>query len=60
MNATPLMTVKDVAAKLHMAERTVYTLLASGALPSYKVAGSRRVDEDDVDRYLQAHKANVL
>lgn len=52
----PFFTVSDLARYLNVSERTVQTLLNKGAIPSYKVGGSRRIDPQDVDRYLQANR----
>jgi excisionase family DNA binding protein len=51
----PFFTPKMLAAYLAVGERTVYALLADGSIPSYKIAGTRRIDPDDVDKYL-AHQ----
>jgi excisionase family DNA binding protein len=46
-------TPKTLASYLALSERTVRQLLADSTIPSYRIAGSRRIDPDDVDRYLQ-------
>jgi excisionase family DNA binding protein len=48
----PLLTPRGLAAYLSLSERTVRELLRRGELPSYKVAGARRIDPDDVDVWL--------
>ncbi len=47
-------TSRSLAAYLALSERTVRELLRIGAIPSYKVAGSRRIDPVDVDAWLAA------
>ena len=48
-NPAPLvMTKRDVAAMLKMSERTVTTLVSSGAIPSVKILRSRRFIAADV------------
>jgi excisionase family DNA binding protein len=47
-----LLTPRGLAAYLSISERTVRELLRTGELPSYKVAGARRIDPDDVDAWL--------
>jgi excisionase family DNA binding protein len=39
---------------LALSERTVRELLRTGAIPSYKVSGARRIDPADVDAWLAA------
>jgi excisionase family DNA binding protein len=39
-----------------VSERTVRELLRTGELPSYKVAGARRIDPDDVDAWLAGRR----
>jgi excisionase family DNA binding protein len=46
-------TPKTLAAYLALSERTVRQLLADSAIPSYRIAGSRRIDPIDVDNYLR-------
>ncbi len=45
-------TPKTLAAYLALSERTVPAMLADGVIPSYRIAGSRRVAPSDVDAYL--------
>ncbi|MHB8696313.1 MAG: helix-turn-helix domain-containing protein [Solirubrobacteraceae bacterium] len=49
-------TPKTLAAYLALSERTVRQMLADRQIPSYKVAGVRRIDPVDVDAYLAAHR----
>ena len=46
-------TPKTLATYLALSERTVRQLLADSAIPSYRIAGSRRIDPRDVDDYLR-------
>jgi excisionase family DNA binding protein len=52
----PFLKVSELARFLNVTERTVFNLLSSGALPSYKVKGARRIDPRDVDRYLERNR----
>ncbi|MBI4574920.1 MAG: helix-turn-helix domain-containing protein [Planctomycetes bacterium] len=53
----PLMTAQEVADLLHVSLRTCRTLLASGAIPSIKVAArARRIDVNDLDAYVASRK----
>jgi excisionase family DNA binding protein len=49
-------TPKALAAYLSVSERTVRTMLHNGEIPSYRVAGARRIDPTDVDEYLAARR----
>jgi excisionase family DNA binding protein len=51
-----LLTPKGLAQYLSLSERTVRELLSTGELPSYKVAGSRRIAPEDVDAWLAARR----
>jgi excisionase family DNA binding protein len=50
------LTPKTLARYLALSERTVRQLLADGVIPSYRIAGSRRIDPTDVDEYLRRCK----
>jgi len=47
-----LLTIKHVAAKLCMCERTVTSLIATGDLKSVKVGRSRRIRATDFAMYI--------
>jgi excisionase family DNA binding protein len=51
-----LLTPRGLAEHLSLSERTVRELLRTGELPSYKVAGARRIDPDDVDAWLAGRR----
>lgn len=48
----PFHTVRSLAKKLALSERTVREMAASAKIASYKVEGARRFACEDVDRYL--------
>jgi excisionase family DNA binding protein len=50
----PFFTSRQLADYLALSERTVRELLRTGAIPSYKVSGARRIDPADVDAWLAA------
>jgi excisionase family DNA binding protein len=52
----PFFTPKTLAAYLAVSERTARQLLADGRIPSYRIAGARRIDPADVDAYLAANR----
>ncbi len=50
------MTVRDVAAYLNVAEKTIYRLAQKGELPGFKVAGSWRFQRRDLDHWIETQK----
>ena len=50
------MTVREVAAYLSVAEKTIYRLAQRGALPGFKVAGAWRFQRTDLDRWIDRQK----
>jgi excisionase family DNA binding protein len=53
----PFFTPRKLAAYLDVSERTVRQLLGDDEIPSYKVAGARRIAAEDVDAYLARHRS---
>ncbi len=49
----PLLTVKDVAARLHVNEKTVYSWVSQGKIPCMKLNGVIRFDQTDIQQWLQ-------
>ena len=54
--ANVAMTVREVAAYLSVNEKTVYRMAQKGNLPGFKVAGSWRFKQDDIDEWIEAQK----
>ena len=52
-----ILTLKEVAAYLKLAEKTAYKLAAAGKLPGFKVGGSWRFKREDIDRWIEEQKA---
>lgn len=50
------MTVRDVAAYLSVNEKTIYRMAQRGALPGFKVAGSWRFKQPDIDQWIEHQK----
>lgn len=48
----PFLTIGSLARRLQLGERTVRNYVESGEIPSYKFGRARRIDPEDVDRYL--------
>ncbi|NVK30196.1 MAG: helix-turn-helix domain-containing protein [Gammaproteobacteria bacterium] len=52
-----ILTVKEVADYLKLAEKTAYRLAAEGRLPGFKVGGSWRFKKDDLQQWIEQQKA---
>ena len=53
-----ILTLKEVAAYLKLAEKTAYKLAAEGKLPGFKVGGSWRFKREDVLQWIEEQKRN--
>lgn len=51
-----ILTLKEVAAYLKLAEKTAYRLAAEGKLPGFKVGGSWRFKREDIQRWIEESK----
>ena len=51
-----VLTLKEVAAYLKLAEKTAYRLAAEGKLPGFKVGGSWRFKREDIQRWIEESK----
>lgn len=52
-----ILTLKEVAAYLKLAEKTAYKLAAEGKLPGFKVGGSWRFKAEDIERWIEKKKS---
>ena len=51
-----ILTLKEVAKYLKLAEKTAYKLAAEGKLPGFKVGGSWRFKEEDIEVWIAEQK----
>lgn len=51
-----ILTIKDVAIYLKLAEKTAYKLAAEGKLPGFKVGGSWRFKQVDIENWIEEKK----
>lgn len=51
-----ILTLKEVADYLKLAEKTAYRLAAEGKLPGFKVGGSWRFKAADIERWIEEQK----
>jgi len=54
-----ILTLKEVAEYLKLAEKTAYRLAAEGKLPGFKVGGSWRFKKEDIESWIIEKKKNV-
>lgn len=54
-----ILTLKEVAEYLKLAEKTAYRLVANGKLPGFKVGGSWRFKREDIKNWIEQQKADV-
>ena len=52
-----ILTIKDVAAYLKVAEKTAYRLASEGKLPGFKVGGSWRFKRKDLEAWIEENKS---
>lgn len=55
--AEQILTIKEVADFLKLTEKTAYRLAADGKLPGFKVGGSWRFKQSDIDAWIEENKA---
>lgn len=53
-----ILTLKEVAAYLKLAEKTAYRLASEGKLPGFKVGGSWRFKREDLEAWIDESKSN--
>lgn len=51
-----ILTLKEVADYLKLAEKTAYRLAAEGKLPGFKVGGSWRFKREDILQWIEKSK----
>ncbi|MBZ6367705.1 MULTISPECIES: methylation-associated defense system helix-turn-helix domain-containing protein MAD1 [Enterobacteriaceae] len=51
-----ILTLKEVAAYLKLAEKTAYRLASERKLPGFKVGGSWRFKKDDLEKWIENQK----
>ena len=56
--ADEILTLKEVADYLKLAEKTAYRLAAEGKLPGFKVGGSWRFKQTDIERWIEEKKTS--
>ncbi|EKO3791393.1 helix-turn-helix domain-containing protein [Vibrio metschnikovii] len=54
-----ILTLKEVAAYLKLAEKTAYRLASEGKLPGFKVGGSWRFKMEDLETWIDSQKVKA-
>lgn len=49
-----VLTIKEAAALLKLAEKTVYTMAQASEIPAFKIRGQWRITRTEFDRWLAA------
>ena len=57
MQNDAILTLKEVAELLKVAEKTVYTMSQNKELPAFKVRGQWRFRRDDIDRWIDEQQS---
>ncbi|MEB2283597.1 MAG: DNA-binding protein [Polyangiaceae bacterium UTPRO1] len=52
-----VLTIKEVAALLKLAEKTVYAMAQAGEIPAFKIRGQWRIKRADLDQWIEDQKA---
>jgi excisionase family DNA binding protein len=52
--ADEVLTIKEAAALLKLAEKTVYTMAQAGEIPAFKIRGQWRIKRSEFDCWLDA------
>jgi excisionase family DNA binding protein len=52
--ADEVLTIKEVAALLKLAEKTVYAMAQAEELPAFKIRGQWRIKRAEFDRWIDA------
>lgn len=52
--ADEVLTIREAAALLKLAEKTVYTMAQAGEIPAFKIRGQWRIKRSEFDRWLDA------
>lgn len=50
---TNIMTIRELAAYLKMAEKTLYRIAGEGDVPSFKVGGAWRFRKSEIDKWIE-------
>ncbi len=55
---TDVITIRELAVYLKMAEKTLYRLAAEGSVPGFKVGGAWRFRKSEIDKWIVEQEKN--
>ena len=58
MKPDDIITIREVADYLKIAEKTAYKLVLEGVIPGFKVGGSWRFRRDEIERWIRKQGQN--
>jgi excisionase family DNA binding protein len=54
-----ILTIREVAEMLKLAEKTVYSLVADGDIPGFKVGGSWRFSRKKLEKWVETQNSRA-
>ena len=54
-----IITIRELATYLKMAEKTLYRLVAEGSVPGFKVGGAWRFRKSEIDKWIKAQEKRI-
>jgi excisionase family DNA binding protein len=54
-----MMTIRELAAYLKMAKKTLYRLTAEGSIPGFKVGGAWRFRKSEIDKWILSQERRI-
>lgn len=60
MPSNKLLTADDIADRLSISRRKAFLLMQEGELPTIHIGRNVRVDEGDLEKFIQNNKSNKL
>ena len=58
-NEVTILTIKELAEYLKVAEKTIYRLIAAKKIPAFKVGGAWRFRKSDIDAWIVTQSISV-
>jgi len=56
---TDVITIRELAVYLKMAEKTLYRLASEGSVPGFKVGGAWRFRKSEIDKWIFSQERKV-
>lgn len=57
--SSDIMTIKEVAEYLKLNEKTTYRLASEGKIPAFKVGGSWRFRQDEIEKLTKGEMSSI-